>query len=61
LVDPMLDRDAVRLHRRFTAVCHTITELGRRARVKDRHDHVLFTSYLIDKVTAILAPPRPTR
>jgi AcrR family transcriptional regulator len=54
LVDPLLDNDAVLLHRRFSAVCHTITELGRRARVEDRHDHRLFISYLIDNVTAIL-------
>jgi AcrR family transcriptional regulator len=57
LVDPALDDDAVRLHRRFTAVCHTITELGRRARAEDRHDHRLFISYLVDNVTAILGAP----
>lgn len=54
LVDPLLDDNAVRLHRRFTAMSHTITELGRRARDERRRDHQLFTSYLIDNVAAIL-------
>lgn len=53
-VDPILDDDAVRLHRRFTAVSHTITELGRRARSRRGDDHRLFISYLIDNVHAIL-------
>ena len=37
LIDPLLDRDAVRLHRRYTAILHSATELGRRARSGNRH------------------------
>lgn len=55
LIDPFLDDDAVRLHRRFTSITYTITELGRRARAERRSDHRLFTSYLVDNVSAILA------
>lgn len=57
LVEPHLDEDAARLHRRFTAILHTTQELGRRARTGPRADDRLFTSYLIDVVTAILAAP----
>jgi AcrR family transcriptional regulator len=57
MLEPLLDEDAVRLHRRFTAILHTTLELGRRARTRKRADDRLFTSYLIDVVTAILAAP----
>jgi AcrR family transcriptional regulator len=57
LMEPLLDEDAARLHRRFTAILHTTLELGRRARMRRRADDRLFTSYLIDVVTAILAAP----
>lgn len=57
LADPLLERDAVRLHRRFTAVSHTATELGRRARSGPHRDERLFTSYLVDIVTAIVSSP----
>lgn len=57
LVDPYLDRDAVRLHRRFTAWLHTATELSRRARSGPHTDDRLFTSYLVDVVSAILSFP----
>jgi hypothetical protein len=57
LVDPFLDRDAVRLHRRFTAIVYTATELGRRARRGPHRDDRLFTSYVVDVVTAILTFP----
>lgn len=57
LVQPHLDEEAARLHRRFTAILHTTVELGRRARAGPRRDDRLFTSYLIDVVTAILAAP----
>ena len=56
-LEPLLDEDAVRLHRRFTAILHTTLELSRRARTSRRADDRLFTSYLIDVVTAILAAP----
>jgi hypothetical protein len=57
LIDPLLDRDSVRLHRRYTAIVHTATELGRRARSGPHSDDRLFTSYLVDVVTAILSLP----
>ena len=49
LVEPLLEEDAARLHRRFTAILYASIELARRDR--------LFTSYLIDVVTAILGAP----
>ncbi len=57
LIDPLLERDAVRLHRRYTAIVHAATELARRARSGPHTDDRLFTSYLIDVVTAILSFP----
>ena len=57
LVDPLLQPDATRLHRRFTAMLHTAIELGRRARSGPHTDDRLFTSYLVDVVAAILAAP----
>lgn len=57
LADPLLEPDAVRLHRRFTALLHTATELGRRARSGPHADDRLFTSYLVDVVSAILSFP----
>ncbi len=61
-VEPLLDADAVRLHRRFTAIQFTLTELARRGRdalgrgARGR-DNQLFVSHLIDLVTALLAAP----
>jgi AcrR family transcriptional regulator len=60
LVRPLLSNEAVRLHRRFTAVQFTLTELARRARddrARGGRDERLFTSHLIDLVTAVLAAP----
>jgi hypothetical protein len=57
LVEPLIDDEAVRLHRRFTAILHCMVELGRRARSGPHTDDRLFTSYLIDVVTAILSAP----
>jgi len=57
LVDPLLDRDAVRLHRRYTAILHAATELARRAQSGPHTDDRLFVSYLVDVVTAILSFP----
>lgn len=63
LVEPRLTREAVRLHRRFTAVQFTLTELARRGRdervrgTDERRDDRLFTSHLVDLVTAVLAAP----
>jgi AcrR family transcriptional regulator len=57
LVDPLLEPEAVRLHRRYTAMVHSAVELGRRARARPHRDDRLFTSYLVDVVTAILSAP----
>ncbi|SEG92577.1 regulatory protein, tetR family [Thermomonospora echinospora] len=57
LVEPLLAEDAARLHRRYTAILHAAIELARRARSGPHSDDRLFTSYLIDVVTAILAAP----
>ena len=57
LLDPLLEPDATRLHRRFTAMLHASAELGRRARSGPHTDDRLFASYLIDVVAAILAAP----
>ncbi|MFV2179063.1 helix-turn-helix domain-containing protein [Actinomadura sp. LOL_016] len=57
LVEPLLEEDAARLHRRFTAVRYTAIEVARRARSGPRTDDRLFTSYLIDVVAAILGAP----
>jgi AcrR family transcriptional regulator len=57
LVLPLLEEDAARLHRRFTALLYASIELGRRARSGPHTDDRLFTSYLIDVVTAILGAP----
>ena len=56
LVDPLIDDDAIVLHRRFTATAVTITELARRARA-GRTDHRLFVSTLVDTARAIIAAP----
>jgi AcrR family transcriptional regulator len=56
-VDPFLERDAVRLHRRYTAILHAATELARRAQSGPHTDDRLFVSYLVDVVTAILSFP----
>ncbi len=57
LLAPLLDPEAVRLHRRFTAIVYCSIELGRRARSGPHTDDRLFTSYLIDVVTAMLIAP----
>ena len=62
LVAPLLSEEGVRLHRRFTAVQFSLGELARRARDPRRADAAatddrLFTSHLIDLVTALLAAP----
>lgn len=57
LVEPLLAEDAARLHRRFTAILHAALELARRARSGPHTDDRLFTSYLVDVVSAILAAP----
>ena len=57
LVEPFLGQDATRLHRRFTVMRFVAAELGRRARSGPHADDRLFTSHLIDLVTALLLAP----
>jgi AcrR family transcriptional regulator len=57
LVGPLLDNDATRLHRRFTAMRFTAAELARRARSAPHTDDRLFVSHLVDLVTGVLAAP----
>ncbi|HZN13095.1 MAG TPA: helix-turn-helix domain-containing protein [Acidimicrobiales bacterium] len=58
LVEPLLPADAVRpLHRRFAAVRFAHIEIANRARERRSRDDRLFTSQLIDLVTAVLAAP----
>lgn len=57
LVGPLLGEDAIRLHRRFTAMRLVAGELGRRASTAPHTDDRLFVSHLIDLVAAILAAP----
>src|SRR5919108_3854076 len=57
LVAPLLDNDATRLHRRFTAIRFTAVELARRARSAPHTDDRLFVSHLIDLAAGLLAAP----
>jgi AcrR family transcriptional regulator len=56
-VEPQLQPDAARLHRRYIAALHSATELGRRAQTGPHVDDRLFVSHLIDVVLAILFGP----
>lgn len=57
LVAPLLEPEAIRLHRRFVAMQFTVTELARRGRHRPGGDHRLYTSHLVDLVTAVLGAP----
>jgi AcrR family transcriptional regulator len=57
LLEPLIEKDAARLHRRLTAIQFAAVELGRRARSGPHTDERLFTSYVIDVVAAILEAP----
>lgn len=56
-VAALLDPEALALHRRFTAIQFTLTELARRGRDGRVRDNQLFVSHLVDLVTALLAAP----
>ncbi len=56
LVEPLLDPEAVVLHRRFTTARFAVIELTLRARA-DREDHTLFLSHLTDVVAGLLTAP----
>jgi AcrR family transcriptional regulator len=57
MVEPLLDPDSVRLHRRFTAIRFSAAELGRRAATAPHTDDRLFVEHLVDLTTALLAAP----
>jgi AcrR family transcriptional regulator len=57
LVGTLLEDDATRLHRRFTAIRFAAVELARRARTAPHTDDRLFTSHLVDLVTGVLVAP----
>jgi AcrR family transcriptional regulator len=58
LVGEVLPEVAVsRLHRRYTAIRITFVELALRAEARPARDERLFTSHLVDLVTAILDAP----
>ncbi|SFK89635.1 transcriptional regulator, TetR family [Streptosporangium canum] len=57
LAAPVLQQDAVRLHRRLVAIRFTMVELGRRARSGPHADDRLFVGHLTDLVAALLLAP----
>jgi hypothetical protein len=61
LVEPFLEKDATELHRRFTAIRFSATELGLRAKSAPHTDDRLFISQLIDQVAALLLAPVSTQ
>ncbi len=56
-VGPLLAPNAMRLHRRFTAIRFVAAELGRRAASGPHTDDRLFVSHLVDLATAVLGAP----
>jgi AcrR family transcriptional regulator len=57
MVEPFLEKDATRLHRRFTVIRFSAMELGRRAAGAPHRDDRLFSATLVDLVTGLLAAP----
>ncbi len=57
LVEPLIEPEAVRVHRRFAAIVHSAVELGRRARDERTPAQALFVANLVDVTTAMLAAP----
>jgi AcrR family transcriptional regulator len=57
LVGPLLPEETLDLHPRFTAIRIHLVELARRAEQRPARDDRLFTSHLVDVVTAVLTVP----
>ncbi|WP_433502264.1 TetR/AcrR family transcriptional regulator [Pseudonocardia halophobica] len=55
LLEPLLDPDAVVLHRRFHVIRFVDVELAQRARAPGRRDHRLFVSQLVDSAAGLLS------
>lgn len=56
-VEPLLDPQAVELHRRFAAIRFSAVELGRRAATAPHRDDRLFVEQLVDLTCGLLAAP----
>jgi AcrR family transcriptional regulator len=56
-VRPLLSDEAARLHRRFDASRFAVSELARRGKVRSKRSNRLFTSQLVDLVSALLSAP----
>lgn len=56
-VEPLLDPQAVELHRRFAAIRFSAVELGRRAATAPHRDDRLFVEQLLDLTCGLLAAP----
>jgi hypothetical protein len=54
LLEPLLDPDALLLHRRFHVIRFVDVELAQRARAPGKRDHRLFVSQLIDAAAGLL-------
>lgn len=54
LLEPLLDPQAIDLHRRFHTLRFVVSELTQRACAEGRTDHRLFVSQLIDMVVGLL-------
>lgn len=57
MIEPLLDADAIRLHRRHTVTRFVAVELARRADTAPHTDDRLFVSHLIDLAAALLTAP----
>lgn len=57
LVAPLLEDDAVLMHRRFLVVRFVVTELALRARRQDRQSDALFVGSLVDLALSLLTAP----
>ncbi|MCW0212151.1 MAG: TetR family transcriptional regulator [Pseudonocardia sp.] len=55
LVEPLLEPEAVALHRRFHVIRFVAVELAQRSRVPGRTDHRLFVSQLVDAAAGLLS------
>lgn len=56
-IEPLLDPDAIRLHRRHTVTRFVTVELARRAITAPHTDDRLFVNHLVDLAAALLTAP----
>lgn len=55
LSEPILDPDALALHRRFHTLRFVVVELAQRASIPGKSDHRLFVSQLVDATVGLLS------